>query len=110
MFSQQRPGVLERFGRRDFGGFWQRRFLADDRMAKLTIIAQHLAFPADVIAFVAAKTTGKERVANVIGMGAPIDFHFGKDIGLINLLHLPDPLLDGFSPRLINFWVFLQVK
>ncbi len=55
MLSQQRPGMLEFLSHRDIGGFWHRGFLADDRVAELTILAQHLAFPAHMVSFVAAK-------------------------------------------------------
>ena len=39
MLSQQRPWMVEFFGRLDLGGLWHRAFLADDRMAELTISA-----------------------------------------------------------------------
>ena len=60
-----------------------------------------------MVAFVAAKATGIESMADVVGMGAPIDLHFGKDIGLINLLHLGDSFLDCVSLNLVNLWILL---
>ena len=58
MLSQQRPWMIEFLGRRDLGGFWHRAFLADDRVAELTILADHPAVPADVIPLVTAKAAG----------------------------------------------------
>jgi hypothetical protein len=76
-------------------------------MTKLTVLAQHFAFPADVISFVAAKTAGKERVPDIVGMGAPIDLHFGKDIGLVNLLNLANGFIDRVPSFLVNLGILL---
>ena len=58
MLSQQRPWMLEFLSRGNFGGFRDRRFLSDDRVAELTIFADHPAVLADVIALVTAKAAG----------------------------------------------------
>jgi len=58
MLSQQRPGMLEFLRCGNFRRLRNRCFLADDRMAELTIFADHPAVPADVIAFVTAKAAG----------------------------------------------------
>src|SRR6266511_5708657 len=110
VFSQQWPRVIELFSRRHLGRLRQRRFLADDCVAKLAVLAQHFAFPADVISFVTAKATRIEGMADVVAMGAPINFHFRKDIGLINLLHLSYGLSNCVPLRLINFLILLQVE
>ena len=47
--------MIELFSHRYFGGFGYRGFLADDRVAELTVLADRPAIPADVIALVAAK-------------------------------------------------------
>ena len=58
MLSQQRPWMLEFLSHRYFGGFGHRALLADDRVAELTVLADHPAIPAHVIALVAAKAAG----------------------------------------------------
>src|SRR6266540_696202 len=47
VFSRQWPRVIELFRRCHLGRLRQRCFLADNCMAKLAVLAQHLAFPAD---------------------------------------------------------------
>ena len=42
----------------DLGGFRHSGVLADDRVAELTVLADHSAIPANVIALVAAKAAG----------------------------------------------------
>ena len=105
MFAQQRPGVIELLSRCNLGWFLDRRFLADDRMTELTILAQYLAFTADMVALVTTKTTRIEGVADVVGVGAPIDFHFGKDIGLVNLLNLADGFINRLPSLFVNLWI-----
>ena len=58
VLSQQRPRMIEFFSHRDLGGFGHRAFLADDRVAELTVLADRPAVPAHVIALVAAKAAG----------------------------------------------------
>lgn len=58
MLSQQRPWMIEFLRRGNFGGFRDRRFLADDCVAELAILADHPAVPANVIPFVTAKAAG----------------------------------------------------
>lgn len=110
MLSRQRPWVIELFSCRHLCRFEHPRLLADDRMTELAILAEHLSFPADVISIVAAKTAGKYSMADVIGMGAPVDLHLGEDIGPINPLHLRDGLLDCFPLRWIYLWILFHIK
>ena len=110
VLSHQWPWVFERFCRRHLSRLRERRFLTDDRMAKLAIAAQHFAFPAHVISLVTAKATRIERMADIIGMGAPIDFHLRKNIGLVNLLHLSNGFSNRLALGLINLGRLLQIK
>jgi len=48
-------------------------------------------------------------MADVVGMGAPVDFHLGKDVGLINFLYLRDRLLDRVAPGFVNLRVLRDV-
>ncbi len=49
-------------------------------------------------------------MADVVRMGAPVYFHLGKDVGLIDFLRLRDRLLDRFAPGLVNLRVLLDVE
>jgi len=63
-----------------------------------------------MIAVMAAKATRIKRMANIIRMRAPIDFHFGKDIRLINFLHFDDRFSDRLPLFLVNGRVLLEIK
>src|SRR5689334_15668146 len=63
-----------------------------------------------MIAVMAAKATRIKRMANIIRMRAPIDFHFGKDIRLINFLHFDDRFSDRLPLFLVNGRVLLKLK
>src|SRR5678815_5493009 len=49
-------------------------------------------------------------MADIVGMGAPIDFHLRKNIGLVNLLHLSNGLSNRLALGLINLGILLQIK
>ena len=70
-------------------------FLADDRMAEIAILGDHLPVRRFVLAVMAAEAAGEIEVADVVRVGVPCDLHLGKEVPGVDLLHLLDRLLDG---------------
>jgi len=52
--------------------------LRKDRMADLTVFADSFSVLADVLIVVAAETSHRRKMPEVIGMRAPIDAHLGE--------------------------------
>ena len=63
-------------------------------MASLAIHRHLLAGIADVFVVVATEATGRNHVADVVGVGAPTDFHFREKVLAVDLFHLLDRRLD----------------
>jgi hypothetical protein len=73
--------------------------LSHDRVARAGV-CNRLAGGADMSAIVAAKTTGKDFVTDIVRIDAPVDFHGRKEIVCEDCQHFCDRLVDE------NFWYF----
>ena len=49
-------------------------------------------------------------MADIVGVGAPVDFHFGEDIGLIDSLHLGDGLFNRLPLGRVELRILSEVK
>ena len=66
-------------------------------MADVAFLPDHLTIPAHVLAPVATEASRVVEVPEVVGVGLPVHFHFGKDVGLVQPLHLGDSGLDRLA-------------
>jgi hypothetical protein len=66
------------------------RLLGNQRVAGIAVFWNYLAISAHVLAIVATETSTEIKMADVVGMGLPIHFHFRKCCSLINSLHFID--------------------
>ena len=101
MLSPQFPGMLELLSHFGLCRACNPGFLADDRVAEIAVFAENLSVRAHMFPLVTAEAAEIYGVADVVRMGTPVHFHLGKDVRLIDPLHLRDSLLDSFP----LFWV-----
>ena len=74
--------------------------LADDRVADITVTGDGFAIGADMVAIVAAEASGKVHVADIVGVFAPVDFHFGENIAGVDAPHAVNRCPEEFRIRL----------
>ena len=65
-------------------------FLAEHAVAGLAVLGDDLAVGADVLPVVAAEAAVEVEVADVVGMRAPVELHFGEERELVDALDFFD--------------------
>ena len=84
-------------------------YLVKDIVAKLAVLGDDPAFSCLVLAVMAAETSRRIEMADVVRIGIPLDFHCREEVSLVNILHALHGLLDGGGLILCNFRVIFGV-
>ena len=99
--------VAEIDGMLEHARWWLKRFssegLIDRRVTDRTVISDNAAVVTEVLTVMTAETSLSVEVPDVVGMSAPIRFHFREKVGLINLFQLSDRSRDRLALRGENF-------
>src|SRR5208282_6814117 len=81
-----------------------------DRVTGLTVLGYHPAIGADVLPVVTAEASRVIKVADVIGMRAPVNPHKRKDVGFVDVLHGGNGSPDLLRLSGINLGLAILVK
>src|SRR4030095_4536804 len=84
--------------------------VVDHCMTDVTIVSHHLSAVADVFIVVAAKTSGKIKMSNIIGMCFPICLHLWEKIGPKDALDLARCGLYCIALAAINLRIVLRIE
>lgn len=79
-------------------------------VACVATLGNDLAVGAYMLSVVAAETSGKVIMANIIGVRAPIDLHVGKDAGGVNVLDFCDCALHFRTAGRVLLRIFCGIK
>ncbi len=72
--------------------------LVKDIVTKLAVLGNDLAFGSLVLAIMAAETSRRIEMADIVRIGIPLDFHFREIVPAVNVLHALHSLVDGMQP------------